>query len=57
MSPDLMIKFANSLLSDDKGEKEILYKNMGVGEYWIVDVRNLEFIEFTIADGGSKKIR
>ncbi|MDJ0518963.1 MAG: hypothetical protein F6K22_13615 [Okeania sp. SIO2F4] len=52
-----MIKFANSLLSDDKGEKEILYKNMGVGEYWIVDVRNLEFIEFTIADGGSKKIR
>ncbi len=29
---------------------------MKVGEYWIVDVENLEFIEFTIADGGNKQI-
>ncbi len=55
--PDLVIEVANSSLSDDKGEKRILYENMGVGEYWIVDVQNVEVIAFAVADGGSKQIR
>lgn len=56
-SPDLVIEVANTSLSDDKGEKRILYENMGVGEYWIVDVQNVQVIAFGVADGGSKQIR
>ncbi|WP_366557791.1 hypothetical protein [Okeania sp. SIO1I7] len=44
-------------MSDDKGEKRILYENIRVGEYWIVEVENAKVIAFAVADGGSKQIR
>ncbi|MDY7007750.1 MAG: Uma2 family endonuclease [Cyanobacteriota bacterium] len=56
-SPDLVIKVANSSLSDDKGEKRILYENIGVKEYLIVDVKNVKIIAFAMVDGGSKQIQ
>ncbi|NEP07989.1 MAG: Uma2 family endonuclease, partial [Okeania sp. SIO4D6] len=55
--PDLVIEVANSSLSDDQGEKRILYENMGVGEYWIVDVQNVKIIAFSVVDRGSKQIQ
>ena len=55
--PDLVIEVANSFLSDDKEEKRILYENIAVREYWIVDVQNIQVIAFSVADGGSKQIR
>ncbi|NEQ36838.1 MAG: Uma2 family endonuclease [Okeania sp. SIO3I5] len=54
--PNLVVEIANTSLSDDKGEKRLLYEAMNVSEYWIVDVQNVEIIAFTIANGGSRKI-
>jgi Uma2 family endonuclease len=55
--PDLVIEIASSSISDDKGEKRLLYESLGVGEYWIVDVQNLQIIALAIANGGSHQIR
>jgi Uma2 family endonuclease len=55
-APNLVIEVANSSLADDKGEKRLLYEDLGVDEYWIVDVRNAQLIAFAIADGGSRRI-
>ena len=54
--PDLVIEVANTSLADDKGEKRLLYEDLNVTEYWIVDVQNVEIIAFAIADGGSRRI-
>ncbi|NEP38219.1 MAG: Uma2 family endonuclease, partial [Okeania sp. SIO2H7] len=55
-SPDLVIEIANTSLSDDKGEKRLIYEDLKVKEYWIVDVKNVDIIAFTMVDGGSKRI-
>ncbi|MBD2099763.1 Uma2 family endonuclease [Leptolyngbya sp. FACHB-261] len=44
-------------LTADKGEKRLLYQVLGVTEYWIIDVQNMEVIAFGIVDGGSKRIQ
>lgn len=54
--PDLVIEIANTSLSDDKGEKRLIYEDLKVKEYWIVDVKNVDIIAFTMVDGGSKRI-
>ena len=55
-APNLVIEVAQKSLADDKGEKRLLYEDLGVNEYWIVDVENLQVIAFAIADGGSRRI-
>ena len=54
--PDLVIEVANTSLADDKGEKRLLYEDLGVAEYWIVDVQNVQVIAFAIDNGGSRRI-
>jgi Uma2 family endonuclease len=54
--PDLVIEVAYSSLSDDKGEKRLLYESLGVREYWIVDVQNIQIIAFEIQNRGSRRI-
>jgi Uma2 family endonuclease len=54
--PTLVIEVAKSSLADDKGEKRILYEALGVAEYWIVDVQNVQIIAFAIENGGSRRI-
>ena len=54
--PNLVIEIANTSLSDDKGEKRLLYEAMNVTEYWIVDVQKVEVIAFAIANRGSQRI-
>ena len=54
--PALVIEIAASSLSDDLGEKRILYEQLAVQEYWVVDVNRAEITAFTVADSGSKQI-
>lgn len=55
--PDLVIEIANTSLADDKGEKRLLYEDLKVVEYWIVDVQNVQIIAFAIlCDSGSRRI-
>ncbi len=55
--PNLAIEIADTSLADDKGEKRMLYEELGVDEYWVVDVRKAQIIAFKIIDkGGSQRI-
>jgi len=55
-APDLVIEVAYSSLADDKGEKRLLYESLGVREYWIIDVQNVQIIAFEIQNRGSRRI-
>ena len=55
--PNLAIEIADTTLSDDKGEKRLLYEELKVDEYWVVDVQKAQILAFEIlADGGSRRI-
>ncbi|MGA1622431.1 MAG: Uma2 family endonuclease [Synechocystis sp.] len=55
--PDLVIEIANSSLSDDQGKKRLLYEDLGVKEYWIVDVKASKILAFKVENQGSYQIR
>ena len=56
-APDLVIEIAKTSLLDDLGTKRSLYEELGVAEYWVVDVQNAQIIAYAIADQGSKRIQ
>jgi Uma2 family endonuclease len=56
VNPDLIIEISNTTLEDDLGAKRLLYEEMGVAEYWVVDVQNTLIYAFTTIDRGSKRI-
>ncbi len=56
--PDLVIEIADSSLADDLGMKRLLYEEMQVREYWVVDVSSLEIFAFAIEQNmGSRRVR
>lgn len=55
--PDLAIEVADTSLADDLGSKRLLYEELEVAEYWVVDVQNAQIIAFAIiANNGSRRI-
>jgi Uma2 family endonuclease len=54
--PDLIIEVAVTTLLDDRGNKRALYEELGVSEYWIVNVNQTEIIAYAMADQGSNRI-
>jgi len=56
-SPRLAIEISSTTLSDDLGQKRLLYERLGVQEYWVVNVEAATVIAFAIADGGSRQIQ
>ncbi len=56
-APALAIEIALSTLSDDLGQKRLLYERLGVQEYWVVDVQNAVMIAFAIVGSGSQQIQ
>ncbi|KJH71798.1 Uma2 family endonuclease [Aliterella atlantica] len=55
-APDLVIEISDSTLSSDLGNKRLMYEELVVKEYWIVDVQKAQLKAFTIANGGSQAI-
>lgn len=55
--PDLAIEVADTSLADDIGAKRLLYEELQVAEYWVVDVQNAQIIAFAIiSNNGSRRI-
>jgi Uma2 family endonuclease len=54
--PDLAIEIADSSLNDDLGQKRLLYEDMEISEYWVVDVENTRIVAFQIVKNGSRRI-
>jgi len=55
-APDLAIEVAYSSLGDDLGEKRLIYEEIGVQEYWVVDVQNVRLLAFSMIEQGSQRI-
>lgn len=51
--PNLVIEISNTTLEDDLGTKRLLYEEMGISEYWVVDVQNSQVYAFEIFVGGA----
>ncbi len=54
-APDLAIEIANSSWADDVGKKRLMYEDLGVKEYWVIDVKNAEVLAFAITDSEGVK--
>lgn len=52
----MAIEIADSSLDDDLGKKRLLYEDLGVAEYWVVDGEQAQIIAFQIINGGSSRI-
>lgn len=46
--PNLAIEIASSSLDQDLGIKRLLYEEIAVGEYWVIDVQNIKIMGFQI---------
>ncbi|XGW00653.1 MAG: Uma2 family endonuclease [Leptolyngbya sp. BL-A-14] len=55
-APDLAIEVVDSSLDADLGKKRLLYEDMAIAEYWVVDVENAQIVAFQIASNGSRRI-
>ncbi|MBD0269363.1 MAG: Uma2 family endonuclease [Cyanobacteria bacterium Co-bin8] len=56
-APNLVIEIAKTSLLDDVGTKRALYEELGVSEYWMVDVQNAQLLAYAVADQGSQRIQ
>jgi Uma2 family endonuclease len=56
--PDLVIEISDTTFNDDLGTKRLQYEELGIREYWIVNVQTMRIYAFAIApDGSSHHIR
>ncbi len=56
-APTLVVEVGASSLSDDLERKQLLYKRLGVQEYWVVDVAAGQVTAFGISRGESSRIQ
>ncbi len=57
LPPNLVIEIADSSLGYDLGAKRMLYEEVRLGEYWVIDVQNMQITAFRILDSlGSARI-
>lgn len=56
-APNLVIEIARSSLLDDLGTKRALYEELGVNEYWVVDVQKAQLLAYSMTNQGSQRIQ
>ena len=56
-APNLVIEIARSSLLDDLGIKRALYEELGVTEYWVVDVQKAQLLAYSMTNQGSQRIQ
>jgi Uma2 family endonuclease len=56
-APDLVIEVVVTTLLDDIGAKRSLYEELGVREYWVVDVPQARLIAYAMTEQGSHRIQ
>jgi Uma2 family endonuclease len=56
-APNLAIEIAATSLNDDLGKKRLLYEELGIQEYWVVDVEESMILAFQMKEGGSFRIQ
>jgi Uma2 family endonuclease len=47
--PNLVIEISDTSLADDLGEKRLQYEDLGIAEYWIVNVQAMQILAFAVA--------
>lgn len=47
--PDLVIEISDTSLPDDLGAKRFQYEDLGIAEYWIVDVQKTRILAFSMS--------
>jgi Uma2 family endonuclease len=55
-APNLAIEVSKTTLLDDLGAKRSLYEEIGISEYWVVDVEKAKVFAYEVFEGGSKRI-
>ncbi len=55
--PSLVVEIANTSLIDDQEVKRLLYEELGVKEYWVVNVKTGKILAFKMENQGSYRIR
>ena len=56
--PDLVIEISDTSLADDLGAKRLQYEDLGISEYWIVNVQTMQIVAFAHGhDGSIRRIR
>lgn len=55
--PTLVIEIGASSLSDDLGRKQLLYRRLGVQEYWVVNVNTGNITAFSLTQEQSLQIQ
>ncbi len=56
VAPNLVIEISSSTIGDDLGKKRLLYEQMGISEYWVIDVQEVKIIALEMRDRGSWQI-
>jgi Uma2 family endonuclease len=55
-APNLVIEISKTTLLDDLGAKRSLYEEIGVAEYWVVNVDLGQVIAYAVTKQGSQRI-
>ena len=55
--PNLVIEIGSTSFLDDLGKKRLLYEQLEIEEYWVINVAESEIIAFTMKNKGSYQTR
>jgi Uma2 family endonuclease len=54
--PDLAVEISDTSVADDLGKKRLLIEEMGISEYWVVEVQTAQVMMFRVSDPQSQPV-